>query len=140
MEGFVPDETPLNRVACPVAWREWLGGEGTSLSAHAWTAQWMGDARQFAPVVNLCMGVARAFRGGEKASREEEDDRDLAEELREGDPQPATTIAPTPSPIPHPIAAPSIRAHFDRHARARSPSWTRRPRRVIDGPTGVDPA
>lgn len=61
-EGFVADEIPSIRVACPVSWREWLGANDTGLSASAWTARWMVDARRFAPVVNLCMGIARAVR------------------------------------------------------------------------------
>jgi len=66
-EGFVADEIPLVQVACPIAWHGWLGGDDTSLSANAWTAQWMGDARQFAPVVKFCMGVARAAQGTQGA-------------------------------------------------------------------------
>lgn len=58
MEGFVADEVPMIEAARPVSWREWLG-DNTTLSGNAWTAQWMGAARQFAPVVKLYL-AARA--------------------------------------------------------------------------------
>lgn len=63
-EGFVADEIPLHGVGCPVAWREWLRDDSLTLSANAWTAQWMGDLKQFTPLVHAGRGVARAFAGG----------------------------------------------------------------------------
>ncbi len=65
-EGFVADEIPLIGAACPVAWREWLADD-TGLSATAWTARWMVDARRLAPVVNLFTGIARNVRGKQNA-------------------------------------------------------------------------
>jgi hypothetical protein len=62
-EGFVADEIPLHGVGCPVAWREWLRDDSMTLSANAWTAQWMGDLKQFTPLVHAGRGVARAFAG-----------------------------------------------------------------------------
>lgn len=69
-EGFVADEIPLTPVGCPVAWREWLRDDGMGLSANAWTAQWMGNMKQFKPIVQIGRTVAAAFDrgddGGEK--------------------------------------------------------------------------
>jgi hypothetical protein len=61
VDGFIPDEVPRGRVACPIAWNDWLGSDATHMSAHAWTAQWMGDAKQFAPIVNFAMALGRAI-------------------------------------------------------------------------------
>ena len=64
LEGFVADEIPQIEAARPVSWGDWMGGgEDTGLSANAWTAQWMGEARQFAPIVSFCMSVGRAVAG-----------------------------------------------------------------------------
>ena len=63
-EGFVADEIPLNPVGCPMAWRGWLRDNSMNLGANAWTAQWMGELRQFEPIVRLGRGVARLFTGG----------------------------------------------------------------------------
>ena len=63
LEGFVADEIPLMEAARPVSWRDWLGGDDTRLSANAWTAQWMGEAKQFAPIVRFCMSVGQAIGG-----------------------------------------------------------------------------
>ena len=65
-EGFVADELPLHQVGCPVAWREWLGNESMTLSANAWTAQWMGDLKQFTPLVHAGRDLARTLAGGRK--------------------------------------------------------------------------
>ena len=59
MEGFVTDEIPMIEAARPVSWRGWLG-DNTTLSGNAWTAQWMGEARQFAPVVKLYLAARAA--------------------------------------------------------------------------------
>jgi len=59
-EGFVADDVPMIEAARPISWREWLGAN-TGLSGNAWTAQWMGEARQFAPLVKLYL-AARAAR------------------------------------------------------------------------------
>ena len=62
-EGFVADEIPLTPVGCPIAWREWLRDDGMNLSANAWTAQWMGEMRQFMPIVQVGRSVAHLFDG-----------------------------------------------------------------------------
>jgi hypothetical protein len=62
-EGFVADDIPMIRAGCPVAWREWMRDDSMHLSANAWTAQWMGEWRQFAPIVKFGRGVARMIRG-----------------------------------------------------------------------------
>lgn len=62
-EGFVADEIPLTPVGCPVAWREWLRDDGMNLSANAWTAQWMGDMKQFMPIVQVGRSIAQLFSG-----------------------------------------------------------------------------
>lgn len=64
-EGFVADEIPLTRVGCPIAWREWLRGDSKYLSGNAWTAQFMRESRQFAPVVQLGRGIANRLIGKE---------------------------------------------------------------------------
>ncbi len=69
VEGFIPDEVPRTRVACPIAWNEWLGEDATHLSAHAWTAQWMGDAKQFAPIVSFFMTAGRAVGSRDEPAR-----------------------------------------------------------------------
>ena len=62
-EGFVADEICANRVGCPLAWQEWMRN-GSSLSANPWTAQFMGEARQFAPFIELGQRIVGSFRGG----------------------------------------------------------------------------
>jgi len=62
-EGFVPDEIPRLGVACPVAWHPWLGNDDSPMSSNAWTAQWMGDARQFAPLLDFGASVVSAVSG-----------------------------------------------------------------------------
>jgi len=69
LEGFVADEIPSIDAGCPVAWRDWLRGDAAHPSGNAWTAQWMAESRQLAPLVSFCLGVARAARGGGDASR-----------------------------------------------------------------------
>lgn len=101
LTGFVADEVPLNRVACPVAWQGWLGDDDTHLSANAWTAQWMGDARQFAPIVSFCMGVARAVRGTPHTV-EAASPRDDHEGMAAGDPY--FTSVPAIRPRENPAA------------------------------------
>ena len=59
-EAFIADEVPSIRQACPVSWREWLTSNESALSAHAWTAQWMGDAKPFAPVLAFIMSATSA--------------------------------------------------------------------------------
>lgn len=63
-EGFVADEIPLTRIGCPIAWRDWLRGDSQYLGTNAWTAQFMRESRQFAPVVQLGRGIADRLRGG----------------------------------------------------------------------------
>ncbi len=63
-EGFVADEIPLTRIGCPIAWRDWLRGDSQYLGTNAWTAQFMRESRQFAPVVQLGRGIADKLRGG----------------------------------------------------------------------------
>ncbi len=58
-EGFVADEIPLTGTGCPLAWRPWLRAEGAGSSASAWTAQWMGGSREFAPIIELARGAAQ---------------------------------------------------------------------------------
>ncbi len=65
VEGFVADEIPMTPVGCPVAWREWRLRDTMNMSANAWTAQWMGEWRQFAPVFDLGRGIARTLGGKE---------------------------------------------------------------------------
>lgn len=86
LEGFIADEIPLIEAARPVAWRDWLGGDNTSLSANAWTAQWMGEARQFAPIVRFCMGVGRAV-GGMVTERQAAAPEKAVHELKAASPQ-----------------------------------------------------
>jgi hypothetical protein len=62
-EGFVADEIPLQAVGCPVAWRDWLRDDSMTLSANAWTAQWMGDLKQFTPLVHAGRGLVAAIGG-----------------------------------------------------------------------------
>lgn len=81
LEGFIADEIPLMEAARPVSWRDWLAGSDTRLSAYTWTAQWMGEARQFAPIVSLCMSIGQAI-GGKRtdqrdATRREAPHRDV---------------------------------------------------------------
>ncbi|HET9253418.1 MAG TPA: hypothetical protein VFP58_14985 [Candidatus Eisenbacteria bacterium] len=59
-EGFVADEIPLHPAGSPVAWREWLRDDSMTLSSNAWTAQWMGDLKQFTPLVHAGRNIARA--------------------------------------------------------------------------------
>jgi hypothetical protein len=63
MEGFVTDDIPLVAVACPMAWQPWLNGQGVVSSTSAWTAQYLGASREFAPVVDLGRGIVRRLRG-----------------------------------------------------------------------------
>lgn len=67
-EGFVADEIPLTPVGCPIAWREWLRDDSMSLSSNAWTAQWMGEMRQFKPIVQAGRTVAAWLGGGTEHS------------------------------------------------------------------------
>ena len=62
-EGFVADEIPLTTVGCPVPWRPWLTGGGVGSGGNAWTAQWMGGSREFAPIVEMGIGITRQLRG-----------------------------------------------------------------------------
>jgi hypothetical protein len=62
-EGFVADEIPSSHLGCPIAWREWLQDDNMHLSANAWTAQWMGELRQFAPIVKLGRGIVKLWAG-----------------------------------------------------------------------------
>jgi hypothetical protein len=62
-EGFVADEIPSSRLGCPIAWRDWLQDDQLHLGANAWTAQWMGELRQFAPIVKMGRGIARFWTG-----------------------------------------------------------------------------
>jgi hypothetical protein len=68
-DGFVPDEIPRMGVACPIAWHPWLDDDKTHLSSNAWTAQWMGDARQFAPILDFGANVVGAVSGGSSAPK-----------------------------------------------------------------------
>ena len=86
LEGFIADEVPLIEVARPVAWRDTLGSDLTSLSANAWTAQWMGEVRQFAPIVRFCMGVGRTV-GGLMAERQAAAPREAVHEIKAASPQ-----------------------------------------------------
>ena len=65
-EGFVADELPRIAAACPLAWRTWMQPAGTPLAANSWTARWMGEARQFAPVIDLGKRAVRLVSGGKK--------------------------------------------------------------------------
>jgi hypothetical protein len=62
-EGFVADEVPSSQLGCPIAWRQWLQEDSMHLGANAWTAQWMGELRQFAPIVKLGRGIAHFWTG-----------------------------------------------------------------------------
>jgi len=64
-EGFVADEIPSNRLGCPIAWREWLQDDNMHLSANTWTAQWMGELRQFKPIVKLGRRIRAVLVGDE---------------------------------------------------------------------------
>lgn len=60
-EGFVADDLPLLPAGCPEAWRPWLDGEITGGAANAWTGQWLGSSREFAPVFQMARGLAGHF-------------------------------------------------------------------------------
>ena len=62
-EGFVPDEIPRIDAACPVAWREWMADDPGHLSSNEWTARLMGEARQFAPILDMGRNVVGAMSG-----------------------------------------------------------------------------
>ena len=74
-EGFVADEIPIHDTGCPLAWREWLRDDSMTLSANAWTAQWMGDLKQFTPLVQAGRDLARAMGGGSRQTRPPHDVR-----------------------------------------------------------------
>jgi hypothetical protein len=63
-EGFVADEITANRVACPLAWQDWMHGPYSSMGTNPWTAQFLGEARQFAPFIELGQRIAGRVRGG----------------------------------------------------------------------------
>jgi hypothetical protein len=57
-EGFVADDLPALQAACPTAWKPWLDGEVTGGPQNAWTGQWLGSSREFAPVFEMARGIA----------------------------------------------------------------------------------
>ena len=61
-EGFIADEIPSTPVGCPAAWREWMRGDRTNLGASAWTARWLGPAREFAPVIRFGRRIVGRWR------------------------------------------------------------------------------
>ncbi len=65
-EGFVADELPQIAAACPEGWRTWMQPAGTPLASNSWTARWMGQARQFAPVLELGKRAVRLVSGEPK--------------------------------------------------------------------------
>jgi hypothetical protein len=101
-EGFIADEIPMIDAARPVSWREWLG-DNTTLSGNAWTAQWMGEARQFAPVVKLYL-AARA------AGQKQEPKRVVAASTR----QPRPAVVPSTGATRPPDSTASTIGHGTR--------------------------
>ncbi len=114
-QGYVSDEIPYLPAGCPVAWKPWLRGDASHPSGNAWTAQWLAESRQIAPLVNFAMGVARSVRG--------EGRREAVAAGEDGDepPSDASTQAPTPSPAaatPAPSRPPAAAARL-----AADTSW-----------------
>jgi hypothetical protein len=68
-EGFVAEDIPRLAAACPIAWRPWLGSEGVAAGPNSWSARLAGESRQFAPIVTLVRGIARASAGLTKVNR-----------------------------------------------------------------------
>ncbi|HTM00659.1 MAG TPA: hypothetical protein VL503_05995 [Candidatus Omnitrophota bacterium] len=58
-EGFVADEIPSIRAACPLTWQDWLKHDTTGLSSNEWTAQWMKESKQLAQMVSFGKQVVR---------------------------------------------------------------------------------
>lgn len=109
-EGYVADELPRIATACPVAWRTWMQPAGTPLAANSWTARWMGEARQFAPVIDLGRRAVRLVRGDRK------------EPVKAAARAPQPTLAATRSP-----AAPAAPAATAATAATTAPVGTTRP-------------
>jgi hypothetical protein len=63
MEGFVADDIPLTGVGCPIAWRDWLRRPDGTMSASAWTTQWVRESRQLSDAVDFGRDVARRLQG-----------------------------------------------------------------------------
>jgi hypothetical protein len=116
-EGFVPDEIPRLEAACPVAWHPWLGRDETHLGSNAWTAQWMGDARQFAPILDFGAHVVSAV-SGHRASADVAEAKHLV--LRA--PANASAITANAANTPATPAAPSVTAAAP--AAAKAPQGT----------------
>lgn len=106
-DGFVADDISSTPAGCPVAWRAWLRGDAAHPSGNAWTAQWLADSRQLAPLVDLCMGIARTARG--------------AANLASTQPHWVVVKAPSPSPASHPASAPIREAETTRTASVGRP-------------------
>ena len=107
-EGFVADEIPLSPAGSPVAWREWLRDDSMTLSSNAWTAQWMGDLKQFTPLVHAGRNIARAVTGsggGRDGSRTREDSRVAASR------RPASTPGPVPAAVRAGIGGSTVDAY-----------------------------
>ncbi len=123
-QGYVSDEIPCLPAGCPVAWKAWLRGDASHPSGNAWTAQWLAESRQIAPLVNIAMGIARAARGGERPEA-------VASGGDADEPAPAaSTQAPAGSPAPPkpaPARAPTAPARL-----AADTSW-------IDSTWGLGP-
>ena len=107
-EGFVADEIPLHPVGSPHAWREWLRDDSMTLSSNAWTAQWMGDLKQFTPLVHAGRNVARLVSGNWSArdgSRAGEETRVVASR------PPAVAPGSTPAPVRASFGANTVDAY-----------------------------
>jgi hypothetical protein len=63
VEGFVADEIPATGAGCPIAWRDWLRDDDKVMSGNPWTAQWMAESRQLAPVGELGRVIVSKLRG-----------------------------------------------------------------------------
>jgi len=60
-EGFVADDLPSLPAGCPTAWKPWMTGQITGGAGNAWTGQWLGSSREFAPVFEMARGIAGHF-------------------------------------------------------------------------------
>ena len=63
-EGYIADEIPLTRAGCPSAWRPLMRANGRMVATNTWTAQWMGAAREFAPLIQFGREKLGSLRAG----------------------------------------------------------------------------
>lgn len=109
-EGFVADALPQIAAACPEGWRTWMQPAGTPLASNSWTARWMGEARQFAPVVELGKRAVRLVSGEAKQQPKSEPATTVASSYVVK-PSVSSFTAGAPSPRAEPIRADSLPHH-----------------------------